>query len=365
LQHPNGLIWNGLIRNGLLLNGLIRFRSLAGDGNINLATIPIRVWRGCVVGSFATTFAIMLFATLVSTMAIAASTDWRKDIGIFRIGIVAGDDIQRTRAKIEPFRLAMAEALGLNVEIFAAKNYHVLINAHAAARIEYAIYSATAYAAAWKICQCVQPIALPISSDGSRSYKSVIIAAQSGPKSVAELVNSNLTGLSQSSFAGYKFAAFELGSAGVELPANIEFSSSGEQAIRQLMAGKYDALIGWSSLTGKSEEGYSEGTLRLIAELNNGQSAPYRMIWESSPIPHRPHAIRKSLAPEAKFILREVLGKMYQSDPVAYDSIEPVFGGGFVPARHEQFLPIIAYVNSLVPDKEKDSDTKTPPPKSQ
>lgn len=285
-----------------------------------------------------------------------ARADWRTDIGTFRIGVVAKGNVDDTYAKIEPFRLAIAEALGLNVEIFIAKNYRALINAHIAARIEYAVYSATAYASAWKNCECVEPIVIPKSYDGAESYKSVIIASQDGPEKLSELVGSKMTGLSKSSFAGHKFAVFELKASGVALPQSIAFSDSGEEAISAFVSGKYNAIIGWSSLTGDPGEGYSSGTLKLIAEQNGGTSIPYKIIWQSSPIPHRPHVVRKNLAGEAKILLRDTLSAMFDSDPVAYDAIEPVFGGGFVVARHGQFLPVLKYVETLAPIKTPDSN---------
>lgn len=278
-----------------------------------------------------------------------AKADWRNDIGTFRIGMIVGNDVAGDIAKVEPFRLAISEALGLDVEIFAANNYRTLIDAHVAARIEYAIYSASAYAAAWSLCECIEPLVLPKTSGGSDSYQSIVISSDNGPKSIEELAGSKLAGLSKSSFAGYRFAAYELKLAGIELSDNIGFGPTGEQTITQFMAGEYDALIGWSSLVGDPLTGYSHGTLNLIANLNNGKTTPYRVIWKSSPIPQRPHVIRKSLAGEAKRLLRDALTSMYGNDPVAYDSIEPVFGGGFVAARHQQFLPVINYLATLKP----------------
>ncbi|MCF6322128.1 MAG: PhnD/SsuA/transferrin family substrate-binding protein [Rhizobiaceae bacterium] len=306
--------------------------------------------------------AVMVAVAYVGLLTSAmAQTDWRKDVGTFRIGIVASNGNSAAVAKVEPFRLAIAEALGLNVEIFAAKNYTALINAQSSARIEYAIYSASAYAAAWQVCECVEPLVLPKSSDGSQSYNSIVISAENGPEDVSQLASAKLTGLSQSSFAGSQFAIFELGTQNIELPEEISYSESGEVAIQKFVEGEYNALIGWSSLTGDPVTGYSQGTLNLIAAKNGGKIIPYRVIWKSSAIPNRPHVVRKSLASEAKTLLRNVLTRMYENDPVAYDSIEPVFGGGFVVARHGQFLPVIEYLNSLLPaDVEEKRDSEQP-----
>ena len=274
------------------------------------------------------------------------------------MGIVAGNNIDKTYAKIEPFRRALAEALGINVEIFVAKNYRFLIDAHVASRIEYAIYSATAYATAWKVCKCVEPLVLPRSTDGSDSFRTLIVSGPQGPENLTELARAKLAGLSKGSFAGHKFAAYELTAQGVKLPDEIEFAETGEAAVEQLITGDFQALIGWSTFLGDPGEGYSRGTLKLIADQNNGTILPYRVIWKSSSIPNRPHVIRKSLAGQAKSLLRNVLTQLYNSDPIAYDAVEPVFGGGFVAARHSQFLPVINYVSALAPQPKSNTITK-------
>ena len=273
----------------------------------------------------------------------ASQADWRKDIGTFRIGIVAGNDVAGTISKIEPFRAAVSKALGLKVEIFPARNYQTLINAQTAARIEYAIYSASAYATAWKACKCVEPLAVPKSDDDASNYYSIIISGENGPKSTSQLATAKLAGLSKNSFAGHLFAVQQLKSQGVNLPETIEFEPSGEDALMKFDEGKYGALIGWSSLVGEQSEGYSRGTLKLLIKKS------YKIIWQSSPIPHRPHVVKKSLAGEAKILLRALLTDLIESNPVAYDAVEPVFSGGFNVARHAQFQQIISYVDALVP----------------
>ncbi len=305
-----------------------------------------------------------LFTKLVIFLSIAlgssnvAFADWRKDIGTFRIGVVAGDDIAGTLTRIEPFRAAISKALGLKVEIFPARNFQTLINAQIATRIEYAIYSASAYATTWKACKCVEPLVLPKSADDASHYYSVIIADENNPQSIAKLANAKIAGLSKSSFAGYLFAVQQLKLQGVNLPEKIEFEASGEDALEQFSKGKFDAMIGWSSLSGDEAEGYSRGTLKLLVQKGSSKSPKsYKVIWQSSPIPHRPHVVKKALAGEAKILLRKVLNDLLKNDPVAYDAVEPVFSGGFVTARHAQFQPIIAYVNALVPTEQK---LKTP-----
>ncbi len=293
-------------------------------------------------------FFLLIFGFVAGIVGSAsiAQADWRKDVGTFRIGLVAGSDIERKLAQVEPFRAAVSQVLGLRVEIFPTKNFRTLINTLSAARIEYAIISASAYATAWKICECLEPLALPRSAQGGEGYNSIVISGKDGLADISSLANARVGALTKSSFAGHLFAAFELSKQGIVLN-DVKFEESGEKTVRQFVDGKYDALIGWSSMIGDPTTGYSHGTMRLIAELNEGKTQPFRVIWQSPAIPHRPHVVRKSLAVEAKNLLRELLVNLYSSDPIAYDAIEPNFGGGFVAARHSQFLPIINYVQSL------------------
>ena len=77
-----------------------------------------------------------------------ASADWREDIGTFRVGIVAEPGAGNTIAGLAELNDAFSKALGLKVEFFVARSYAALIDAQASSRIEYAIYSASAYASA-------------------------------------------------------------------------------------------------------------------------------------------------------------------------------------------------------------------------
>ena len=106
-------------------------------------------------------------------------------------------------------------------------------------------------------------------------------------------------------------------------------------------------------MTGDPGDGYSRGTLRRIAELEGGTSG-YHVLWKSVFIAYRVHAVRKSLPGEARTQLRDLLSSMFEIDPVAYDSIEPIYGGGFIPARQGQFDPLTALLKPPAGDEQTD-----------
>ncbi|MBL4890883.1 MAG: PhnD/SsuA/transferrin family substrate-binding protein [Rhizobiaceae bacterium] len=278
-----------------------------------------------------------------------SKADWRTDLGVFRVGIVVGEDVAGNLARVELFRLALSEALGMNVEIFPARNMSSLIEAHRGSRIEYAIYSASAYAATWILCECVEPLVLPLAVDQTSTFRAVVISGPSGPGNLRDLKLENLAIPRSRAVGASEIAMYELEKQGV-LPKGVsELAPTGkmmssEQAVNGMLDGKFGAMLGWSSMIGDNLSGYSRGSLKALAEANGGEAAGYNIIWQSLDIPHPPHAIRKNLPAEAKRILRETLQQLFSEDPSAYDSIELQYGGGFAVARHGQFLSVLDFV---------------------
>lgn len=280
-----------------------------------------------------------------------SKADWRTDLGVFRVGIVVGEDVAGNLARVELFRLALSDALGMNVEIFPARNTSSLIEAHRGSRIEYAIYSASAYAATWILCECVEPLVLPLAVDQTSTFRAVIISGPSGPGNLGDLTPKNLAIPRSRAVGASEIAVYELEKQGV-LPKGIsELTLTGElmtleQAVNGVLDGKFGAMLGWSSMAGDKLSGYSRGSLKALAEANGGEAKGYNIIWQSLDIPHPPHAIRKNLPSEAKRILRETLQQMFLEDPGAYDSIELQYGGGFEVARHGQFSSVLDFVRA-------------------
>ena len=108
-------------------------------------------------------------ATSVALLALpqAVHADWRDQIGTFQIGIVAEPGAGNTVPGLALLTDAYGKALGMKVEFVVAHDYAALIEAQANARIQYAVYSATAYATALERCGCVEPLVAPSASTGA------------------------------------------------------------------------------------------------------------------------------------------------------------------------------------------------------
>lgn len=306
--------------------------------------------------------ALLLFAGILVSV-LPAQADWRKDIGIFRIGIITTDQSLAGLDKIAPFKLALSEALDIPVEFYRARNTLALIDAMASDRIEYAIMPTSGYALAWSACQCVEPIAVPRYIDSSDGYHTIIIARKDGPGKISDLVGRKIGVFSSDSITGSALAAHALAQEGIIIgdeKTPFVTMSSGAEMLRAFSNGEVAALVGWSSMTGNPSQGYSRGNLRQLFEQYGLGSNAVSVLWKSDQIPHRPHVIRKRLHGEAKQILRNTLLAMGSQDPIAYDTIEKEFGGGFSAGRHDRFLQIIELIDAQI-QNDKTAEQETVP----
>ncbi|MEZ5871487.1 MAG: PhnD/SsuA/transferrin family substrate-binding protein [Nitratireductor sp.] len=281
----------------------------------------------------------------------AVAQDWRADLGVFRIGIVGGNDLREASARAEPFRLALEEGLSMPVEVFATRDYPALIDAAARSRIEYAVLSPLALAAVEKSCDCFEPLVSARSGDGTDAYRMILIAPVDGAQNPAGLSGAAVGAIRSSGAGGLQLSLLELAEIGLDLkqaPNRLVLFENGVDIMDAMRKGEIAAMIGWSTLTGDPAEGYSKGTLQQMAAAGDDVTA-YRSVWQSTPIPYRVHAVRNNLDAEAKTTLRTILPEMFAGDPVAYDSIEPVYGGGFFAARPSQFTGL----QKLLPEDEQ------------
>lgn len=290
--------------------------------------------------------------------------DWRDDIGRFRIGIVASGPAARATSEAEPFRLAVEEKLGLPVEILPVANLSRLASAHIDGRVEYAVYPATTYAAAWVNCECIEPLVVARSQDNTvNTYFVLIGRAGTNRLNLSDLSGKKIWLLTGDEAMGQQFAIHGLRNAGTAIDEGATGFLTAENpraALEEFIKGEGDGLIGWSSMQGDLTAGYSRGTLKQLAELDQGAVSRFEVVWKSGAVPHRTHAIRKNLDGEAKRLLRELLGTLYEDDPVAYDAIEPVYGGGFQIATQSQFGTVTEFVRSLVPKSEENGAEENP-----
>jgi phosphonate transport system substrate-binding protein len=282
-------------------------------------------------------------------MAMPALADWREDIGTFRVGVVEEPGAGATIAGLAALSDAYTKALGMKVEFFVARNYPALIDAHATGRIEYAVYSASAYAAAYERCECVEPLVAPVGEDGSTGIRSVLIARDGRLPSSADLSGRRIALLPPDSIAGHQMplAAFQLG--GMPLSGEESFFvevGSAEAAEALLAEGGVDAIFGWMPVGPAGSPDMEGGTMARL-EAAGMERSRLSIVWRSDILRYGPHAVSRALDPEPKRRLAAFLTALKQDDPDLYQRLETHRLGGFATASQSDYAAALDMVKAM------------------
>jgi phosphonate transport system substrate-binding protein len=267
-----------------------------------------------------------------------------------RIGFLASANPRADMVRLEPFRAYLAEHLAVPVDLLPFRDYQALIAAEAGDRVNYAINSAVSYAAADAKCNCLDPLAVPTALDGARGYYALLLTRADSPiKSLADAKGARVALSAEDSIAGRLVPLRGFADAKIDPKAyfsEVVMKPGPEAAIAALLSGEVDLAVGWSSLRGDPTAGYSFGVLtRMVAEGRLAMDQ-VRVAWQSPLIPFGPHTIRRDAPEGFRPVLLDVLSGLAETAPEIMDAVDPTSfgGGGFVPARPEDYAMIVELV---------------------
>jgi len=285
-------------------------------------------------------------AALVLLAAFPAHADWRDDIGTFRIGIVAEPGGGNTVPGLARLTDAYANALGMKVEFVVARDYAALIEAQASGRVQYAVYSALAYATAAERCGCVEPLVAPVDADGSVGIRSVLLTRDGKVPDLAAIAAHRIAIAPVDNVAGSLLPLAGLSAEGVKVTEGAPFlerAASATAAEAMLGGGQADGLFGWEAAGGEGERANPGGTVTRL-EAAGVPRASLRVLWTSGVLRYGPHAVRSDLAPEAKRRLTVFLTNLKSLTPDIYDLLETTHSGGFVQAAPKDYAVASAII---------------------
>ncbi len=298
-----------------------------------------------------------VFWTLPPAAVAAAGTSVA--LAKLRVGVAVSPRSRPARS-YEPFRAYLADKLGFPVEVVPFRDGQSLVEAAAARRVDYAIFTAATFAMTWRLCGCFEPLAAPRSDEGSMGFHAIVVARNdstlSGP---ADLAGKTIAASDTRSVAGRLVPVSELAIEGTDIAAvaaRIDTVRGPDAAVMAVIERRADAGLAWSSLEGETGDGYSRGTLHDLVAARRLDMHDVRIIWKSALIPNGPHAIRSDLSPDFKTHLQRLLTDLAEQSPETYDSVEPIFGGGFAQIRLADYLPMLRLVTM------RGQDPLQPPP---
>ena len=298
---------------------------------LQLTRRPLRFWKN--------TDPAHAIAALVISVAVAtpAAADWRKELGTFRIGMIEAQGKQYSPADLARLRAAYSGALGMPVEIFQAKDFPSLIDAQASSRIEYAFYTAQAYATAYLACECVEPLAAPQGADGSAGIKTVLLVDEA--LSVADIANSKGIGFAgKDSLSTYGVALASFQPKGISLTGTeswLRLEGAPSDMLSGLQNGSLDGFFAAVPSSLKLGDALRNDTTLASELAKTGRKI--KAVWLSDTVPNGPHAVRKNLAPAAKEALLKMLSSMATTDPDLNDLLLPEDAVAFNPVSHQAY----------------------------
>jgi phosphonate transport system substrate-binding protein len=265
----------------------------------------------------------------------------------FRIGILGGENTQDRLARYDEFEKLLSAHLRMPVKLFPAADYAGVMQGIAAGQLEAAEFGASGFAGAWLDCKCIEPVVVPQEKDGSTFYYSVmVVRADSGIKTLAEMKGHSLAWADPNSTSGYLIPSATLKTKGINLADGAYFTKTGfsgghEQGVVAVLNKQYDAAVTWTSGQGEMSEGYTRGNLRSMVDRKMLKMSDIAIIWQSGKIPNGPWAVRTALSADLKKSFADFLLDLPKSHRNVYDDIEQGSGVGYAPATMELYQDII------------------------
>jgi phosphonate transport system substrate-binding protein len=212
----------------------------------------------------------------------------------FRIGILGGENTQDRLTRYDEFQKLLEAHLKMPVKLFPAADYAGVMQGIAAGQLEAAEFGASGFAGAWLDCKCIEPVVVPQEADGSTYYYSVmVVRADSGIKSLADMKGRSLAWADPNSTSGYLIPSATLKTKGIDLKDGGYFTKTGfsgghEQGVVAVLNRQYDAAVTWTSGQGEKSEGYTRGNLRSMVDRKMLKMSDIDIIWQSGKSPTVP-----------------------------------------------------------------------------
>jgi phosphonate transport system substrate-binding protein len=262
-----------------------------------------------------------------------AAKTWREDIGTFRFGIVrnwSADLSDRARNRLQR---ALSAALAMPVRVSVFDRFPAMIDAHADGRLDAAIYSAPAFAAARLSCECLDAIASATSANGATGLSLVLLPAAQG----TAVERPGMLVEAAEAMAGIPGASLP-GAAATEL-----FADSASMAAA-LGDGRIDgvALIVASSAGAVPEAAIATAWLAL------GMAGPAPQARLLAHVPYGPVAVKSGLSAGAVQALENWLLDVDARDPVAHGILSDGLTGTFKPVENAVYTGTINGVQRVV-----------------
>jgi phosphonate transport system substrate-binding protein len=283
----------------------------------------------------------LLAATSLLALPALAQSNWRAQFRELRLGISSSENERDAIARQQPFQDYIQRELGVPLRVFRATDYAGVIEAMRSNNIEFARIGPANYALARRVMgDRVIPFAKSIDDAGQTGYRAVVFVKADSPfQRIEDLRGRSFAWADPNSTSGFAFPSYFLRREGFD-PASFfgrtGFSGGHEQSVIAVLNGTFDAgATFWST----------EATGNIQRMVEKGMIAPNttRIIWTSPEIPNSPWVMRADLPEDLRRDWVRAVFAMPEKDPAAF-RVASSNASGIAPARHEDYLDVIAVV---------------------
>jgi phosphonate transport system substrate-binding protein len=292
-------------------------------------------------------------ATIVAaaTSPVLSQEDWRKRFPELRMGVSSAENEQLAMSRHEPLAKHLAQKLGIPVKIYRVADYAGLVEGMRAGNIEFSRFGPAIYALGRRVMgDKLLPILRDVDNNGAEGYYSVIIVkTESDIRDVAGLRGKILTFADPNSTSGYAFPRYYLKRQGIDVATYFKatpYSGSHDNSVRAVVNGQFDAgAVFWTNET--------SGIVQRLESRGMVPKGSTRIIWKSPLIPNSPLCVRSDLPSELVDLVRNSFLSLKDDAPDVWKTFTDGQVSRYAPARHEDYLDVIAVSD------ENDRDRKT------
>ena len=271
-----------------------------------------------------------------------ARADYRDVVPVLRIGMLQSHPAMSDPIKVRTIEKAYETAIGIPVELVRFPDLAALIDAHASARVQYAIHSALSFATTESACGCLLPLRRTVGADGRTGFRSVLVLKPGVEPAGARIAYSDRTSLS-----GWIIPREAAANGSLE-EGSLIAAGSVRAAVEMLVEGKVDGILGWLPEGVRDER--ADLSERLFGGLfadDLGKMGELRIAWLSGPVYNGPHAVLRSLPGDLVEVLGTFLDDMNERQPGLLDILEPYNSGGYEPASNADYRSLERLVQNL------------------
>ncbi|MGL4637437.1 MAG: phosphate/phosphite/phosphonate ABC transporter substrate-binding protein [Beijerinckiaceae bacterium] len=280
-----------------------------------------------------------------------AQEDWRKRFPELRMGVSSAENEQLAMARHEPLAKHLTQKLGVPVKVYRVADYAGLVEGMRSGNIEFSRFGPAIYALGRRVmADRLIPILRDVDNNGAEGYYSVIIVkTESDIKDIAGLKGKVIAFADPNSTSGYAFPRYYLKKQGIDVATYFKatpFSGGHDNSVRAVVNGQFDAgAVFWTNET--------SGIVQRLESRNMVPKGSTRMIWKSPLIPNSPICVRSDMPKELVDLVRNSFITLKDDAPDVWNTFTDGQVSRYAPARHEDYLDVIAVM------EENDRERKT------